>query len=244
MGFVQNTMETGFKRKRKVPHFYGYDPSIQTLPGDPRLNPPPSWFGVNFHPSQPVNNAWRDWAGEEYPLFDISQNKAVPLSRDSAVVQDSHRRKKQKELMVLVPKQLMSMVLHSPQPVHNSWSDWNDGKLQKISLPNFKNGISLHSIRQRVSHHHCCSEPDDGSERTVPSDHMMDTETESKVRTLPAQELRRIPMTNTAASSTNSQLTKATGPSGSGRGSVVNAIRKPAQQASTATSLTSSGEQI
>ena len=30
------------RRKRKAPQsFYGYDPTIQVIPGDPRLAPPP-----------------------------------------------------------------------------------------------------------------------------------------------------------------------------------------------------------
>ena len=202
MGAAKNTMETGFKRKRKIPHFYGYDPSIQTLPGDPRLNPPPSWFGVNFHPSQPVNNAWRDWAGEEDPLFDISKNKAVPLSSDAAVVKDSyHLRKKKKELMVLVPKQLMNMVLHSPQPVHNSWSDWKESGANRILLPNFKNGIKIHAINN--SHNHCCAEPVEVSENAAPGDLKMDLDQESKVRTVPIPDLSKIPLLSRGSTSTN-----------------------------------------
>jgi len=128
-------IEKKHKRKRKAPpSFYGYDPSIITLPGDPRLTPPPpSWYGVNYHASQPVSNAWLDWNGGDYELFDLSTNKVVPTSKESSIRRDEVLRKRRrfhskfssgnKKNNVGPPAH---MVLHPTQPVHNTWMDWEE----------------------------------------------------------------------------------------------------------------------
>jgi hypothetical protein len=82
-------------RKRKKPKvdYHGYDPSISVLADDPRLSPPPPWFGVNFHPSQPVSNSWLEWSGADVAMFDISRNQMVPISLESSLQKDKRRKR-------------------------------------------------------------------------------------------------------------------------------------------------------
>ncbi|GBG31861.1 Hypothetical Protein FCC1311_080862 [Hondaea fermentalgiana] len=124
------------KRKKIKVDYYGYDPSIVVMEGDPRLNPPPAWFGVNYHPSQPISNSWIEWSGADVAMFDISNNKAIPLPKDCSLAQDSLKRRKHKldsapsSGAVSAPdkkkkKQISNMTLHPFQPTRNEWTDWN-----------------------------------------------------------------------------------------------------------------------
>ncbi len=152
--FVQNGRIKKKKRKRRNVGFYGYDPSINIIAGDPRLSPPPAWFGVNYHPSQPISNSWQEWSGADAQMFDISANRSVPLSRDSQVVQEETKKKKIKrrkqrhrfrsmdETEGGRPRKMSIdenpvikegtanakvITLHPFQPTRNEWTDWKSG---------------------------------------------------------------------------------------------------------------------
>lgn len=90
---------------------------------------------MNYHASQPTNNAWLDWNGSEVELFDISTNKTVPTSKDTDIRRDEHRRKKRRYRMLRTSRvaaarvkkemRMLPMELHPPQPIHNTWMDWD-----------------------------------------------------------------------------------------------------------------------
>lgn len=93
--FISRASETESdrSRKRKLKRRLnpkGYDPTIEVLPGDPRLQA--MWYGVNFHKSQPTPNAWEDWAGIDNPMFDISRNQLEPIPDDADVSKDEWQR--------------------------------------------------------------------------------------------------------------------------------------------------------
>mmetsp|Transcript_2076 Transcript_2076/g.4737 ORF Transcript_2076/g.4737 Transcript_2076/m.4737 type:complete len:723 (-) Transcript_2076:622-2790(-) len=124
------------KRKKVKVDYYGYDPSILVMEGDPRLEPPPKWFGVNYHPSQPISNSWLEWSGADVAMFDISKNKAIPLPADCSLARDSLKRRRHHGHNVTAPgtvsapdkkhkKQIGKMTLHPFQPTRNEWTDWN-----------------------------------------------------------------------------------------------------------------------
>mmetsp|Transcript_8351 Transcript_8351/g.9549 ORF Transcript_8351/g.9549 Transcript_8351/m.9549 type:complete len:641 (-) Transcript_8351:363-2285(-) len=126
-------------RKRKAPPtFYGYDPTILSLPGDPRLTPPPpSWYGVNYHRSQPVTNAWLDWSGSNVELFDLSKNKIIHTKQDAEIRKEDRIRKRRKFRSDVTKAARITppphMVLHPTQPVHNTWMDWESLELLSSS---------------------------------------------------------------------------------------------------------------
>eukprot|EP00924_Labyrinthula_sp_SR-Ha-C_P007830 maker-scaffold_28-snap-gene-4.87-mRNA-1 protein AED:0.01 eAED:0.01 QI:73/1/1/1/0.5/0.66/3/1113/208 len=111
-------------RKRKKPtQFHGYDPSIISIPGDPRLHPQKNakWLGVNYHASQPINNAWRDWAASVV-LFDIFQNILLIHRRVIKAVGNNKKIKNE----VKGPERLQYMQLHPAQPVASEWDLWKN----------------------------------------------------------------------------------------------------------------------
>eukprot|EP00514_Thraustochytrium_sp_LLF1b_P002772 CAMPEP_0184508890 /NCGR_PEP_ID=MMETSP0198_2-20121128/995_1 /TAXON_ID=1112570 /ORGANISM="Thraustochytrium sp., Strain LLF1b" /LENGTH=563 /DNA_ID=CAMNT_0026898691 /DNA_START=214 /DNA_END=1905 /DNA_ORIENTATION=- len=100
LGFVpilgKKSKSKSKKRKKNRVDYYGYDPSINVIEGDPRLSPPPAWFGVNYHPSQPISNSWLEWSGADSAMFDISRNQMVPVNAKSSIIQDSNHQKRQR----------------------------------------------------------------------------------------------------------------------------------------------------
>jgi len=168
------------KRKKAKIDFYGYDPSILVIEGDPRLSPPPDWFGVNYHASQPVSNSWIEWSGSEKSMFDISKNVVEPIAQESSLSKESEHKKRTKRKVGESPSSSSvtthsepskspppnaaagsskisdPMTLHPYQPTNNTWGDWDMEICQVEEKQNSKTVINsvikeTHTINKNVA---------------------------------------------------------------------------------------------